>query len=57
MLCFFRELIDIDELESMFHDNDDKAQSQQMLDDVKQLLRQSMDPSQIYTYKVSLDSV
>ena len=54
MLCFFRELIDVDELESKFHDNmEDRNECKQLLIDVKQLLQQSIDSSDIYSYKVN----
>ena len=55
MLCFFRELIDIDdELESKFSDNkEDQNECKQLLTDVKQLLQQSIDSSDIYSYKVN----
>ncbi|CAF4336651.1 unnamed protein product, partial [Adineta steineri] len=51
ILCFFRELTDIDELDSKFHDKEDKAESKQLLNDIKNLLQQSVDSSEIYTYK------
>ena len=53
ILCFFRELTDIAELDSKFHDNEDKVESEQLLNDIKKLLRQSLDSSEIYTYKVN----
>ncbi|CAF1208755.1 unnamed protein product [Adineta steineri] len=52
ILCFFRELTDIDELGSKFHDNEDKAESKQLLIDIKNLLKESIDSSEIYTYKL-----
>ncbi|CAF1376711.1 unnamed protein product, partial [Adineta steineri] len=52
ILCFFRELTDIDELDSKFHDNEDKIESKQLLNDIKNLLQQSVDSSEIYTYKL-----
>ena len=53
ILCFFRELFDIEELDSKFHDNEDKIESEELLNNVKQLLQQSIDGSDIYTYKVN----
>lgn len=54
IVCFFRELIDIEGLESKFHDSkEDRNESEQLLTDVKQLLQQSIDSSDIYSYKVT----
>lgn len=50
-LCFFRELTDIDELDSKFHD--DSKECEQLLTNVKQLLQQSVDSEDIYSYKVN----
>ena len=57
IICFFRELNDIEELDSKFHDNkEDKEECKQLLTDAKQLLQQSVDLSDIYFYKVNKET-
>ena len=50
IICFFRDLIDIDDLGSKFRE----TECEQLLTEVKQLLRQSIDPASIYSYQVTI---
>ncbi|CAF1109225.1 unnamed protein product [Adineta steineri] len=52
IICFFRDLIDIDELDSKFHDTENESESQKLLDDIKHLLNQTIHSSDIYTYRL-----
>lgn len=52
IVCFFREILDIDKLDGKYRENENDTESQELLDEVKQLLRQSLDSSDIYTYQV-----
>ena len=48
IVCFFREILDIDQLDGKYRE----LESQELLEEVKQLLHRSIDPSDIYTYQV-----
>lgn len=54
MICFFRELIDIDELDSKYRETENIDEIQHLSTELKNDLRQSIDSSDIYTYQVSL---
>jgi hypothetical protein len=53
IVCFFRQIIDIEELDSKFHDTENVTESQELLDNIKNVLQQSIDSSDIYTYRVN----
>jgi hypothetical protein len=48
MICFFREILDIDKLDSKYRE----TETQELLGEIKDVLHQSMLPSDIYTYQV-----
>ena len=52
IVCFFREIRDIDKLDSKFYENE----NQDLLEEIKSLLHRSIHSSDIYTYQVVLDS-
>jgi hypothetical protein len=49
MICFFRQILDIDKLDSKYRE----IESQELLEEIKNLLHQSITPSDIYTYQVN----
>ena len=53
IVCFFRELIDVDELDSKYREIEDGDETSRLLEDIKTQLHQSIASSDIYTYKVS----
>jgi len=52
IVCFFREIRDIDKLDSKFYENE----NQDLLEEIKSLLHRSIHSSDIYTYQVDLGS-
>jgi hypothetical protein len=52
MLCFFRELIDIDQLGPIYCEKDHIEECNRQLSELKADLRHAIDPSDIYTYQV-----
>lgn len=53
IVCFFRELLDVNELDSRYRETENSDETSKLLDDMKIHLRQSIASSDIYTYKVS----
>ena len=53
MICFLREIHDIDQLDSKFQETENITEIQQLLKNVKTDLHQALDPSDVYTYQVS----
>ncbi|UJR21418.1 hypothetical protein I4U23_024507 [Adineta vaga] len=51
MICFFREINDLEKLDSKFPETENITETQQLLNDIKNLLHQSLDPSDIYSYQ------
>ncbi len=49
IICFFREIIDVEQLDSKYYEKE----TYELLDEIKNLLHQSIDPSDIYTYQVN----
>ncbi|CAF1291712.1 unnamed protein product [Adineta ricciae] len=52
MICFLREIHDIDQLDSKFQETGNITEIQQLLKNVKTDLHQALDPSDVYTYQV-----
>ena len=54
MICFLRELSDVEELDVKYRETEKIDEIQQLLTEVKNDLQQSMDPADIHIYRVSL---
>ncbi|CAF1086333.1 unnamed protein product [Rotaria sp. Silwood1] len=52
ILCFFREIIDIEELDSKFREIEDATEAQLLLNEIKNVLHQSLDSMDIRTYRI-----
>ncbi|CAF1262624.1 unnamed protein product [Rotaria magnacalcarata] len=52
IVCFLREIIDIEELDSKYRETENEDEIKNLLDQTKNSLRQSLDSSDIYTYQV-----
>jgi hypothetical protein len=55
MVCFLREIIDIDELDSKYREVENISETEGLLEEIKNVLHQSLDPSDVYTYQVTID--
>jgi hypothetical protein len=53
IVCFFREIIDIDKLDSKYRETENTIESQELLREIKNVLHQSITSSDIYTYQVN----
>ncbi|CAF1533025.1 unnamed protein product, partial [Rotaria sordida] len=52
IICFFREIIDIEELDSKYREIENADETKKLLEKIKNLLHQSIDSSDIYTYRI-----
>lgn len=52
IVCFIREIDDIDKLDAKFRETENADETNVLLDTIKQLLYKSLDPSDVYTYHV-----
>ena len=52
IICFFRELTDVDQLDSKFRETDETNEIPTLLSEIKTDLKNSIDPEDIYTYQV-----
>ena len=49
IICFFREIVGVEQLDSKYYEKE----TYELLDEIKNLLHQSIDPSDIYKYQVN----
>ena len=53
IVCFFRELTDVNELDSKYRETEDSDEPSKLLDEIKTQLHETIASSDIYTYEVS----
>jgi len=52
IICFFRDIIDIEKLDSKYREIENITETKELLEEIKNVLHQSINSSDIYTYQV-----